>query len=59
MDPLVIVIPAIAVFAFGAGILFSKVVLAEALTIKQHVTDEVGKVRNDVSSLLEKVKAKL
>jgi len=59
MDPLIIVIPAIAVVSFGAGILFSKVVLAEAASIKTHVTEEVGQIRVDVASLLAKVSAKI
>jgi hypothetical protein len=59
MDPLFIVIPAVGVVCFASGILFSKVVLAEAVSIKQHVTDEVAKVRSDISSLLGKAAAKL
>lgn len=52
MDPLFIIIPTIAVVSFGAGILFSKVVLAEASSVKQHITDEIAKVRVDIASLL-------
>jgi hypothetical protein len=59
MDPLFIIIPAIGVVCFACGILFSKVVLAETATVKRHVTDEVAKVRDDVASLLDKVKAKI
>lgn len=49
MDPLFVIIPTIAVVSFGAGILFSKVVLAEAVTVKQHVTDAAASTKQFVT----------
>lgn len=40
--------------AFGAGVVFHKYVVSEAASIKQHVTGEVAKLREDFTNLLKK-----
>jgi len=58
-----LLIPGVGVVCFVAGIVFSKAMLSEAETIKQHVTTEVAateaRLRADFNALLEKVKARL
>ena len=56
MNPLIYLIPAVGTFSFVAGIVFSKAVLTEADSIKAHVSDEIKKLRGDISAA---IKAKL
>jgi len=53
---LAIVIPSVGVVCFVGGVVFTKAVLTEASSIKQHVTDEITKLRGDISAA---VRAKL
>jgi len=55
MNPIYI-IPAVGVVCFVGGVVFAKALLSEASSIKAHVTDEITKLRNDISAA---IKAKL
>lgn len=44
---------------FALGVLFHRQVLSEADTLKAHVTTEVGGLRTEVKTLLDKVAAKV
>lgn len=48
-----------AVFGFAAGVASAKLVLSDAKAIKSHVTDEVGKLREDLKSAFARIGSKL
>jgi hypothetical protein len=45
--------------AFAAGVVFHKYVISEAEAVKKHVTDEIAKVRDELSNALKSVAGKL
>jgi hypothetical protein len=59
MHPVAIAFAVAVPAAFAAGVLYSKYVISEAASIKEHVTAEVQEVRADLASLLEKAAKKV
>jgi hypothetical protein len=58
MNPALIV-SAVGVGCFVAGVVFSKAVLTETASIKEHVTAAETRIRGDISSLLNKAATKV
>jgi len=59
MDPVLYIFLVVSPLAFIAGVVFHKYVISEADAIKSHVTAAEGRIREDISSLLGKIAAKV
>jgi hypothetical protein len=53
------IIPGVGVVCFVCGVVFSKAILSETATIKQHVTESETRIRADIASLLSKTASKV
>lgn len=53
------IIPGVGVVCFVCGVVFSKAILSETGTIKQHVTESETRIRADIASLLSKTASKV
>jgi hypothetical protein len=58
MNPIVVLALAVPA-AFGAGVVFHKYVISEAVGIKQHVTASEERIRTDVANALKGLAGKI